>query len=352
MTDYPRDIIDFSRLDELLRQRPPPQPAQAPAAAAGTTGEQATAPKQAEEAGGKLDLDAPAGGTSADEATAGRSRAEPRRPDHAHVVVLGNEKGGSGKSTVAIHVAVALMRDGNPVGTIDLDGGQWTLTRYLANRNATIKRTGERVPLPEHFFLSSSRLATPAECEADERHRFAAIMEKLAFGNRFVVVDCAGSDTHLARLAHSYADTLITPLNDSFVDLDVIAQIDAATMSVTRPSVYAELVWEARKRRAKRDGGSIDWIVMRNRLSSLDARNKRDMAGVLEQLGKRIGFRLAPGFGERVIFRELFLKGFTLLDLGEGDGGLSLSHVAARQEVRALLQAVRLPVAHLRVAAG
>jgi chromosome partitioning protein len=139
-------------------------------------------------------------------------------------------------------------------------------------------------------------------------------------------------------------------LNDSFVDLDVIAQVDVATMSVSRPSIYAEMVWGARKRRAKRDGGSIDWIVMRNRLSHLDARNKRDMADILQQLSKRIGFRLAPGFGERVIFRELFLRGMTLLDQGQGNGGLSMSNLAARQEVRSLMQTIRLPSAQLRVA--
>lgn len=278
------------------------------------------------------------------------NRAEARRGGGTHVIVFGNEKGGSGKSTAAIHVAISLLRDGHTVGTVDLDAGQWTLTRYLANRNATIKRTGQALPLPEHFFLAGSNLPNRTDSEIDERQRFALIVEKLSAGNKFIVVDCAGTDTHLARLAHSFADTLVTPLNDSFVDLDVIAQVDAATMSVARPSVYAEMVWSARKRRAKRDGGSIDWIVMRNRLSHLDARNKRDMADILEQLSKRIGFRLAPGFGERVIFRELFLRGMTLMDLGQGGAGLSLSNLAARQEVRALMKTIRLPAAELRVA--
>jgi chromosome partitioning protein len=107
-------------------------------------------------------------------------------------------------------------------------------------------------------------------------------------------------------------------------------------------------VWEQKKQRAQRDGGSIDWIVMRNRLATLDARNKRRVGGLIEQLAKRIGFRLAPGFSERVIFRELFLKGLTLLDLAESGTEMTFSHVAARQELRGLLDTIGLVPAAAR----
>ena len=105
------------------------------------------------------------------------------------------------------------------------------------------------------------------------------------------------------------------------------------------------IVWENRKKRIQRDGGSIDWIVARNRLSSLDSRNRRAVADVLTTLSNRIGFRVAPGFSERMIFRELFLKGLTLLDLRDPDAGirLNMSHLAARQEVRMMLEAIGLP---------
>ena len=348
MSDIPRDTIDFAKLDELLRQRPPPpQPSQQVPASTAPAAETSSGPVAPVPESSARAESPPA--VAQDVATP-VGRTEARLGNSTHVIVFGNEKGGSGKSTVSINVTVALLRDGHTVGTIDLDAGQWTLTRYLANRNATIKRTGQALPLPEHFFLAGSNLPNRTDSEIDERQRFALIVEKLSASNKFIVIDCAGTDTHLARLAHSFADTLVTPLNDSFVDLDVIAQVDVASMSVARPSVYAEMVWNARKRRAKRDGGSIDWIVMRNRLSHLDARNKRDMADILEQLSKRIGFRLAPGFGERVIFRELFLRGMTLLDMGQGRDRLSLSNLAARQEVRALMQTIRLPAAQLRVA--
>ena len=160
-----------------------------------------------------------------------------------------------------------------------------------------------------------------------------------------MVIDTPGSDSTLSRLGHSYADTLITPLNDSFLDLDLLARVDVEGRKVEAPSVYSQMVWEQRQQRAQAARPPIDWVVMRNRLAHIDARNKRAMADLLAQLAKRIGFRLAPGFGERVIFRELFLKGLTLLDLREERTGvaLNLSHVAARQEVRALLRALALP---------
>ena len=263
-------------------------------------------------------------------------------PRRTRVIVVGNEKGGSGKSTAAMHLVVGLLRAGRRVGSIDVDSRQATLTRYLDNRRATTATTGTRRPLPEHRRVEFSRLRGEA-ADADERARFEAALAELGPCD-VVVIDTPGADSFLSRLAHSHADTIVTPVNDSFVDLDLLAKIDADTLKVVRPSLYAEMVWETKKTRAIRDRGSIDWIVMRNRLAAVEARNKRAVGQVLEQLARRIGFRLAPGFGDRVIFRELFLQGLTLLDLGERRLGvaLSLSHVAARQEVRDLLAAVGL----------
>lgn len=260
-----------------------------------------------------------------------------------HIIVLGNEKGGSGKSTAAMHIIVGLLRQGYRVGSIDLDGRQGTLTRYFERRKERCQIENRQLPCPEHRTVLKSTLETKAEIEADEQARFKAALEELAADNQIIVIDTPGADTHLNRVGHSYADTLITPINDSFVDLDLLANVDPETHKILRPSVYSEMVWDVRKRRAMRDRGSIDWILMRNRLSHLDARNKRDISDIVETLAKRIGFRMAPGFGERVIFRELFLKGMTLMDLVEEGSSLSMSHLAARQEVRALLDTIKLP---------
>lgn len=272
----------------------------------------------------------------------------------AHVIVLGNEKGGSGKTTTAMHVIALLLHEGVRVGSIDLDGRQRSLTRYVENRKAWADAAGVNLVMPEHAVIARSTLGTTLEANAAEEAEIDDVVGGLAANNDFVVIDCPGSDSHLSRLGHARADTLITPMNDSFVDFDLLGRVDPQTYRIKGPSVYSEMVWESRKRRAMRDGGEIDWIVIRNRLSHLDAKNKRRVEAVLSDLANRIGFRSGPGFGERVIFREMFPSGLTLLDLREEgvDTQMSMSHVAARAEVRALIDALQLPIAERKKAAG
>ncbi len=263
---------------------------------------------------------------------------------HPHIIVTGNEKGGSGKSTTAMHLIIGLIRDGHSVACIDLDARQGTLSRYMENRKAFTGAHSIDLPMP-----ISHAIETGAVGATEMLDRL--IVDVLGDVD-FIVIDTPGNDSPLSRHGHSYADTLITPMNDSFIDLDVLARVNPRTMKIENPSHYAETVWQQKMIRAKRDGGSVDWIVMRNRLSSLDARNKRQVQVLLGELSKRVGFRLIAGFGERVIYRELFLNGLTMLDIrdvieagitiGDGGAGLSMSHLAARQEVRSLLNAVRM----------
>ncbi len=269
-----------------------------------------------------------------------------------HIIVIGNEKGGSGKTTTSMHLIVGLLRLGFKVGSMDIDARQRSLTRYIENRKATMASESTTLPLPAHVVINRSPFNIVEEAEADERDRFTRALARQLVNCDFVVIDSPGSDTYLSRLAHSYADTVITPVNDSFVDLDVLASVDGITMKIQKPSIYSEMLWEQKLQRAKRDGGTIDWVVMRNRLSNIDARNKRMITNVMEELTKRLGFRLAPGFSERVIFRELFLLGLTVLDVVEtkkGGTSLSMSHLAARQEVRDLLNSLRIPVIDARI---
>ncbi len=270
----------------------------------------------------------------------------------AHIIVLGNEKGGSGKTTTGMHIIISLMRLGFNVGSMDLDARQRSLSRYIENRRQTALKENVPLPTPQHMVLPKSPFNIVQEAEEDERERFMAAIAKLSAANDFIVIDSPGSDTYLARLAHGHADTVITPINDSFVDLDVLATVDGHTLKIIKPSIYSEMVWEQKLLRAKRDGGSIEWIVMRNRLSNIDAKNKRFMTQVTGELSRRIGFRVAPGFSERVIFREMFLQGLTVLDIMESNakGGLSLSHIAARQEVRDLLKTLRIPAVDEKIA--
>ncbi len=110
------------------------------------------------------------------------------------------------------------------------------------------------------------------------------------------------------------------------------------------PSVYSEMVWSARQLRAQAGLKPIDWVVLRNRLGAQRMVNKEKMEVALHKLSKRIGFRIGPGFNERVIFRELFPRGLTLLDLKDiGVKQLNISNIAARQELRDLMKALNLP---------
>ena len=259
-----------------------------------------------------------------------------------HIIVIGNEKGGTGKSTTAMHLIVNLLREGHGVAAIDLDSRQATLTRYLNNRAAFARRTGIALPQPRRRQMDPDDAAAGLDAAVAQ---LAATIAGLGDAD-YIVIDTPGHDMALTRAGHGVADTLITPLNDSFVDLDLLAVVNPQTLKVERPSLYSEMVWEQKKRRAVRDGGSIDWIVTRNRLGAVESRNKRNVGQVLTELSRRIGFRHVRGFGERVIFREMFLNGLTLLDLRDVGGvRTTMSHIAARQEVRELVHAVGLGVA-------
>lgn len=256
----------------------------------------------------------------------------------AHIIVVGNEKGGSGKSTTCMHVATALARMGKRVGALDLDLRQRSFGRYLENRRAYLAQAGLDLPTPDYHDLPDT---DPAAAPDD---RLARAVEAMDATKDFIVIDCPGSHTRLSQLAHTMADTLITPLNDSFVDFDLLARVDPATGRVKGPSIYAEMVWGARQVRAQEGLKPIDWIVVRNRLGAQQMHNKKKVGAALEDLSRRIGFRVLPGFSERVIFRELFPRGLTLLDLKDtGVDQLNLSNVAARQELRDLMGGLKLP---------
>lgn len=62
--------------------------------------------------------------------------------------------------------------------------------------------------------------------EATEFNEFAAAVDAIEHTHDFIVIDTSGHDRYLMWLAHSMADTLITPLNDRFVDFDVLVTVD------------------------------------------------------------------------------------------------------------------------------
>jgi chromosome partitioning protein len=262
----------------------------------------------------------------------------------AHIIVVGNEKGGAGKSTVSMHVATALARMGKNVAVLDLDLRQKTFARYVDNRHRFLADAGLDLPSPTYHDLPpvDQEQLKPGENPYD--HRLSKAIASVEPDNDFILIDCPGSHTRLSQVAHSLADTLITPLNDSFVDFDLLAHVDNEGRKIQGPSVYSEMVWNARQLRAQAGLKPIDWVVLRNRLGAQQMVNKEKMEKALDALAKRIGFRVVPGFHERVIFRELFPRGLTLLDLRDiGVKQLNISNVAARQELRDLIKALDLP---------
>jgi len=246
-----------------------------------------------------------------------------------HFIVFANEKGGTGKSTTAVHTAIALAATGQRVAALDLDSRQRTMTRYLENRDSTIRRLEKDLPKAAYEVLEDGAPLDTA-------------IARLSEGADVVVIDTPGRDDAHAREAILKADTLVTPMNDSFVDLDLIGQVHPENFKVTKPSFYAELIWNSRTQRAKATGKSVDWVVLRNRLQHVDSHNLRRVGAALDELARRVGFRVIPGLGERVIYRELFPKGLTLLDF-EHLGEVGIGHVAARQELREMISGLGIP---------
>ena len=268
-------------------------------------------------------------------------------PRMAHVIVCGNEKGGSGKSTLSIHLAVALMKARHKVATIDLDTRQLSLTRYVENRRRWSAKKGIALELPTHFTVDRIAGDLVATIQDAESRELADRIAEIEHSHDFIVIDTPGSDTYLQRLAHMMADTLVTPINDSFVDFDVLARIDADTNEITEISQYARAVRDARRERRAADNGMIDWVVVRNRLANIQSRNEQRLESCVNRLSAQLGFRVAEGVTERVVFREFFPIGLTALD--EFDEHVlgtkpTLSHLAARQEIRQLVAHLKLPV--------
>jgi chromosome partitioning protein len=260
----------------------------------------------------------------------------------ASVIVVGNEKGGAGKSTIAIHTAVALLHAGAKVAVLDLDLRQQTMGHFFANRAKWLEANGASAPMPIEHPVSSDGAALARAPDDEALARFEDAFAESSQGVDFVLLDTPGADTAISRAAHGLADLIVTPMNDSFVDFDMLGVVDPVTLELTRHSLYSETVWNSRKARAAKDRKMIDWVVLRNRLAPTEARNRKRLDERVTALAKKVGFRVGPGLRDRVIYRELFPFGLTIADLSPQirPVAMSLQHVAARQELRAVMTAL------------
>jgi chromosome partitioning protein len=313
-----------------------------------------------------------------------------------HVVVIGNQKGGSGKSTFAMHIIVALLKAGKRVACFDLDLNQQTLTRYLGNRLEWDREHEQKLELPDYYPVSeevthrktwsrstdlrqfiSQFTKTPRAHKDDpmdsgafghsaDLSQFVSQLRQIGRAHRhdFIVIDTPGGVQHLNLIAHGMADTLITPINDSFFDLDVLVAMERSDLE-PQPSVYAKMVWRALDARRKVSGRATDWIVVRNRLESVETNNHRQITQVLDVIQRTLGFRVARGLLERPVYREFFAAGLTVFDSVDGFKSAEESNqpnLPARLEVQNLMREIGLidddpgledePVLELEIAAA
>lgn len=256
----------------------------------------------------------------------------------AHVILFGNEKGGSGKTTYAIHTIVSLLSTGFSVASIDLDERQQSLSRYIENRQKMKAQYGINLLLPEHFQISSKVSADTT----DYQDIILQLMQSLQ-NYDYIVIDAPGSNTGISRFAHIHADTVITPINSSFIDVDLLGKIDANTLEMTSPGVYGTMYMSSREKRKIAEKSDAEWIVVHSRYSIAETINRRSIDFALRCMAKHMNFKVIRGFTERSIFKELFLQGLTLSDAAlTKQINITPSVIAARQEIRNFLASLNL----------
>lgn len=254
-----------------------------------------------------------------------------RRPHHfEQVITVANEKGGAGKSTLAAHIAVSLASAGYRVLAIDLDRRQRSLSRFFASRDATARRLGVGLPMVRHLVLNQTS--------------GAMLFQEIARAGpdcQVVVIDAPGADSPIVRRAIAMADKLVTPVNLSFVDLDLLAHLNPVTQDYVSPGCFAEAVQGLAETRAEMGLAATDWIVVPNRIRSGSDKARESCFAALRRLTTQVGFRLGTGLGERAAFRELQLLGLTQLDLHHIPD-LPRAHSVARKEILRLHSELQL----------
>lgn len=254
-----------------------------------------------------------------------------------HIIVIGNEKGGTGKSTIAMHLAIKLLTENFKVAAIDLDGRQGSLFKYIENRRKFCENNRIVLPTPLNYRFEPVADYTKIP---EELEKLDNTIRDLSGKVDAIIIDTPGSKNYLFEAAHAYADTLITPITDSLVDLSGIADFDSSTGELIKPGNYSQFVWEIKKKLAARGKAYLNWIICGNKISSTRSRNKAFVFEALEKLGKLYGFRFYDGLKDRVIYRELFLDGLTVLDMQSEPlkRRMSISHLAAKLEIKNLAE--------------
>jgi len=128
-----------------------------------------------------------------------------------------------------------------------------------------------------------------------------------------------------------------------FLDVDLLGQVNNENLSDSKAGVYSDMVFNCKKQKALNDKKEIDWHVIRNRISATNTINMQKVQEAVNKLSVKYGFKVISGFGDRVIFKELFLDGLTLSDANKSPKvKMNLSLIGARQELRSIITAINL----------
>jgi len=247
----------------------------------------------------------------------------------AQVITIGNNKPGAGKTTLAVHVILSLVSYGYRVCAIDIDPDQRSLSHYLENRKRYMNQRGITLPMPTAHATVNQRSLSTAISNDTHCHHFQDYIHRICQEYDFLVMDTQAFNSFLSRFAHSLANIIITPVNYSLSDIE---------------GEYWSLIERRNDTQNQIHSTPLRWFILRNRYLLVDTPGIRHIYKQFSRLAFSHELIWKDGLQERPLYHELFLRGLSLLDVGEENHGIevTLPYIAARQELRQFLRTLCL----------
>lgn len=223
---------------------------------------------------------------------------------HAPIILFANEKGGVGKTTLVFNTAIDLCNRGYRVLAIDLDFRQRSLARAIENRMASNRCLGLDLPVPKVCVL-----------QQPSGPMLVQELNRLGSDRDVILIDAPGHDSPVARRAMALAQTIVTPINPSFFDLDVLGHFDPVSLKFRKPGPFAQAILDIRAEQMRRNLLPARWIIAKNRIRGAERSHNKRIEPMLAQLSDQLGLTIAEGLTERVAYRSLLQYGFTISDI-------------------------------------